>query len=137
VTTALFQQAKIKLTQENYAGALADLTTLRSRNLSLRGMLATTNLAEVNFLRAYCPRKAGQVRRGRQRIPALAEVRSGAAGYGHRASEHLKALETNGRARSLVAARHESFPRAGPQRQQLGQCGSGKDGSKSGASFHQ
>jgi peptidoglycan lytic transglycosylase len=110
VTTALFQQAKIKLTQENYSGALADLTVLRSRNLSLRGMLATTNIAEVNFLRAYCLEKQGRFEEAVNEYLALAEVRSGAAGYyGHRASEHLKALETNARGRNMVAARHESF----------------------------
>jgi soluble lytic murein transglycosylase len=110
VTTALFQQAKIKLTQENYVGALTDLATLRSRNLSLRGMLATTNITEVNFLRAYCLEKQGRFEEAVSEYLALPEVRSGAAGYyGHRASEHLKSLESNARARNMVAARHESF----------------------------
>src|SRR5262249_21193314 len=78
-------------------------------NLSLRGMLATTNISEVNFLRAYCLEKQGRFEEAINEYLAMPEVRSGAAGYyGHRASEHLRALETNARARNLVAARYEA-----------------------------
>src|SRR5262245_9176105 len=43
VVSGLFQEAKIRLTQGDYAQALARFTALRSRNLNVRGLIATTN----------------------------------------------------------------------------------------------
>ncbi len=110
VVTALFQQAKIRLTRGDYAGALADFTTLRSRNLNARGMIATTNPSEVAFMRAYCLEKMGRYDEATGEYLALPELREGAAGYyGHRASERLHWLERHTRARDAAAARRAAF----------------------------
>ncbi len=110
VVTALFQQAKIRLTRGDYAGALADFTALKSRNLNVRGMIATTNPSEVAFMRAYCLEKLGRYDEAASGYLALPELREGAAGYyGYRASERLRWLERHSRARDAVAARRAAF----------------------------
>src|SRR5205085_2051668 len=60
VVTGLFHQAKIRLSKEDFSGALSDLTALRAKNLNVHGLVATTNYPEVNFLRAYCLEKLGR-----------------------------------------------------------------------------
>lgn len=108
--TALFKQALIHLTQENYQTAYADFTALRSRNLNLRGQVATTNQPEAAFMRAYCLEKLGKFDEAINEYLALPEARSGAAGYyAGRASERLRALGANARARNMIAARREAF----------------------------
>jgi soluble lytic murein transglycosylase len=110
VVTALFQQARIRLTQSDYASALADFTTLKSRILNVRGMVATTNPAEVAFMRAYCLEKLGRFDEATKEYLSLPELREGAAGYyGYRATERLRALERNLRARNSLAARRDAF----------------------------
>ncbi|MDQ3011216.1 MAG: transglycosylase SLT domain-containing protein [Acidobacteriota bacterium] len=110
VTTAHFKQALIHLSQENYQAALADFTALRSRNLGVRGQVATTNAAEVAFMHAYCLEKLGRFDEAINEYLAMPELRAGAAGYyGWRASERLRALSTNTRAKSLIATRREKF----------------------------
>jgi soluble lytic murein transglycosylase len=110
VITAHFKQALIHLSQENYQASLADFTALRSRNLSVRGQVATTNAAEVTFMRAYCLEKLGRFDEAINEYLAMPELRAGAAGYyGWRASERLRALGANARAKSLVAARRDKF----------------------------
>jgi len=108
--TGLFQQAKIRLGQEDYAGALADLTTLRAKNLNVRGQIATTNLPEVNFLRAYCMEKLGRFDEAATEYLALNEGRTNAYGYyGQRATARLQGLLKNLRAKNLMAERREAF----------------------------
>jgi soluble lytic murein transglycosylase len=110
VVTALFQQARIRLTQGDYAAALADFTGLKSRNLNVRGMVATTNPSEVAFMRGYCLEKLGRFDEATGEYLALPELREGAAGYyGYRASERLRALERNLRAKNPVNARREAL----------------------------
>ncbi|MEO6726001.1 MAG: transglycosylase SLT domain-containing protein [Blastocatellia bacterium] len=110
VTTAHFKQALIHLSQENYQASLADFTALRSRNLSVRGQVATTNTAEVAFMRAYCLEKLGRFDEAINEYLAMPELRAGAAGYyGWRASERLRGLSTNARAKNLIAIRREKF----------------------------
>lgn len=108
--TAHFKQALIHLSQENYQAALADFTALRSRNLGVRGQVATTNLAEVAFMHAYCLERLGRFDEAINEYLALPELRAGAAGYyGWRASERLRALGANARAKNLIAARPDKF----------------------------
>ena len=110
VVTALFQQAKIRLTEENFAAALADLTALRAKGLGVRGQVATTSVAEVAFMRAYCLEKLGRYDEAIAEYLAQREGRGGAAGYyGRRGTERLRALGANLRARSLIAARRDGF----------------------------
>jgi len=110
IVTALFDQAKIHLTQENYAAALADFTALRSRNLALRGPVATTNSAEVAFMRAYCLEKLGRFDEAITEYLSFAEGRNNAHGYyGHRATERLRTLGTNLRAKNLITTRLDNY----------------------------
>jgi soluble lytic murein transglycosylase len=108
--SGLFQEAKIRLAQGDYALALARFTALRSRNLNVRGLTATTNAPEVAFMRAYCLEKLGRFNEAINEYLALPELREGAAGYyGHRASERLRDLGANPRAGALVAAKRDTF----------------------------
>ncbi|MDX2031892.1 MAG: transglycosylase SLT domain-containing protein [Blastocatellia bacterium] len=110
VLSALFQQARIRLTQENYAGALADVTALRARNLNVRGLTATTNAPELTWLRGYCLERLGRWDEAVNEYLSLPEQRSGASGYyGMRATVRLQALLNNAQARSVVAARRDRF----------------------------
>lgn len=106
---ALFDAAKIRLTQGNYTGALSDLSALQGRSLG-RGLVATTNAAEIAFLRAYCMEKLGRYDEAISAYLAMPEGRDGAAGYyGYRASERLRALAKGTRTERLVAARRDSL----------------------------
>jgi tetratricopeptide (TPR) repeat protein len=110
VVSGLFQEAKIRLTQGDYAQALARFTALRSRNLNVRGLVATTNAPEVAFMRAYCLEKLGRFDEAISEYLALPELREGAAGYyGHRASERLRDLGANPLAGPSAAARRDAF----------------------------
>jgi tetratricopeptide (TPR) repeat protein len=108
--SGLFQDAKIRLTQGDYAQALARFTTLRSRNLNVRGLTAGPNLPEVSFLRAYSLEKLGRFNEAINEYLALPELREGAAGYyGHRASARLRDLASNHRAGVAIAATRDAF----------------------------
>ncbi len=110
VVNGLFQQARIKLTQGDFAAALTDFTALRAHNLNLRGLTATTNASEVAFMRAYCLEKLERFDEAINEYLALPELRDGAAGYyGYRASERLRALRANPRAGSLVMSKRDVF----------------------------
>jgi len=110
VASGLFQQARIRMTQGDYASALADFTALRSRNLNLRGLTAMTNAPEAAFMRAYCLEKLGRFDEAINEYLALPELREGAAGYyGYRASERLRALGANARSDALIAAKRDAF----------------------------
>ena len=106
----LFQQTRIKLSRKDFTGALNDLTALRTKNLNVRGQVATTNYSEVAFLRAYCLEQLGRFDEAVTEYLAMPEGRNGASGYyGARATEHLRALSKNLRAQKLIAARREVF----------------------------
>ena len=108
--SALFQQARIRLTQENYAGALADFTTLRGRNLAVRGLTAGTTAAEVSYFRGYCLERLGRWDEAIAEYLALPELRSGANGYyGLRATARLQALRNHPTAGSIAASRLARF----------------------------
>src|SRR5262249_58572667 len=110
VVSGLFQEAKVRLTQGDYAQALARFTALRSRNLNVRGLTATTNSSEVAFMRVYCLEKLGRFDEAINEYLALPELREGAAGYyGYRASERLRALGAAARANASVAAKRGAF----------------------------
>ncbi|MGH9936708.1 MAG: tetratricopeptide repeat protein, partial [Blastocatellia bacterium] len=99
VVSALFQEARIRLAQGDYEAALARFTALRSRNLNVRGLTATTNSPEAAFMRAYCLEKLGRFDEAISEYLALPELREGATGYyGRRASERLRELGATPRA---------------------------------------
>ncbi len=104
----LFQQTRIKLSRKDFAGALNDLTTLRSKNLNVRGQVAMTNYSEVAFLRAYCLEQLGRYDEAVTEYLAMPEGRNGASGYyGARATDHLRALGKNLRAQKVIDARRQ------------------------------
>jgi peptidoglycan lytic transglycosylase len=114
--TALFKQANIRLAQGNFSAALADFTALRSKNLNARGLTASTSAHEVAFMRGYCLEKLGQFDAAINEYLSLAELRNGATGasgsagyYGQRATERLRALAADARARKLVNERRDRF----------------------------
>lgn len=109
-TTGLFHQARIHLSQNNQAAALADFDALRARNLNVRGLVATTNPAEVSFMRAYCLEQLGRFDEAITGYLTLPEGRNNSAGYyGQRATQRLRALGKNLRARNMIATRLQSF----------------------------
>ena len=108
--TGLFNQAKIRLTQEDYSAALADFTALKTRNLGVRGLTATTNASEVTYMRGYCLEKLGRFEEALTEYLSLSEVRNGATGYySRRASERLRTMTDNPRAKNVIAARLDQF----------------------------
>ena len=108
--TALFHQAKIHLSQEDYSAALADFTALRARNLNVRGPVATTNLPEVAFMRAYCLEKLGRFDEAINEYLTFTEGRNGASGYyGQRATARLLGLAQNNRAKNIIATKLSSY----------------------------
>jgi soluble lytic murein transglycosylase len=110
VTRAMFDRAKVRMTQGNFNGALVDLNALIGRNLSVRGMVATTSPVEVSFLRAICFEQLGRFEDAVSTYLGMSESRSEIAGYyGYQASARLRALAKNSRSRRLVALRLETF----------------------------
>lgn len=128
--TALFQQAKIRLGKEDYAGALADFTALRAKNLNVRGQVATTNLPEVSFMRAYCLEKLGRFDEAITEYLTLNEGRGNSSAayayYGQRATARLQALATNLRAKNMVAVRREFWVTQARQAAALANAGATK-----------
>jgi len=110
VTTAIFYQAKIHLTQENYRSALADLNLLKSRNAGVRGLSASSSAVEVTYLHGYCLEGLGRFEEAISEYLSLPELRNGVAGYyGRRASARLRALASNARAGNMIAAHCDRF----------------------------
>jgi soluble lytic murein transglycosylase len=110
VVAGLFNQAKIRLSQENYSAALADFTALKAKNTSVRGLTATTNPSEITFMRGYCLEKLGRFEEAVNEYLTLGEVRNGHAGYyGRRASGRLRALAGSLRVKNLISARRDQF----------------------------
>jgi soluble lytic murein transglycosylase len=110
VTRAIFDRAKIRMTQGAYNAALADLNALLGRNLAIRGRVATTSPVEVSFMRALCYEQLGRFEDAVSTYLGMTESRSEIAGYyGYQATARLRALASNARSRRLLAARLDSF----------------------------
>jgi peptidoglycan lytic transglycosylase len=107
---ALFDQAKIRMTQGNFTGALADLNALRAQNLSARGLVAGTNAPELSFLRALSLEKLGRFDEAINEYLAMQPGRNDTWGYyGHQASERLRALGSNTGAKNIIERRTAEF----------------------------
>jgi soluble lytic murein transglycosylase-like protein len=125
--TGLFQQARIHLSQNDYLSALADFTGLKSRNLSVRGLVAGTNLTEVNFMRAYCLEMLGRYDEAITEYLTFPEGRNNAHGYyGQRATARLQALMGNQRATRIIATRLSSFITTAREAHQQGNAATAK-----------
>jgi tetratricopeptide (TPR) repeat protein len=125
--TGLFQQARIHLSQDNFTSALADFTALKSRNLSARGLVAGTNLSEVNFLRALCLEKLGRFDEAITEYLTFTEGRNDARGYyGQRATARLQALLGNQRATRIIATKLSGFLTTAREANQQGNAATAK-----------
>ncbi len=125
--TGLFQQARIHLSQEDFTSALADFTALKSRNLSARGLVAGTNLSEVNFLRAVCLEKLGRFDEAINEYLTFTEGRNGAHGYyGQRATARLQTLRGNQRATRILATKLSGFLTTAREAHQQGNAATAK-----------
>ena len=110
IARALFDQAKIHMTQGSFTGALADLNALRSQNVSARGLVAGTSPSEVSFLRALCLEKLGRFDEAINEYLSMQPGRNDAWGYyGYQATERLRALGSNPRAKSIIERRTDDF----------------------------
>lgn len=110
VTRAIFDRAKIRMTQGAFSAALVDLNTLIGRNLAIRGMVATTSPVEVSFLRALCHEQLGRFEDAVSTYLGMTESRSEISGYyGYQATARLRVLAKNPRSRRLTASRLETF----------------------------
>ncbi|HEV2914059.1 MAG TPA: tetratricopeptide repeat protein [Pyrinomonadaceae bacterium] len=101
---ALFSQAKIHLTQGDWARALSDIDALRTE-ADLGGMRVPggTNQAEVAFMRAYTLEQLGRMD---EAISAYLEIPDGRNEYyGGRATRRLRALAGDARAQALLDTR--------------------------------
>ncbi len=108
--TGLFHQARIHVSQQNFQAALEDFNSLRARNTNVRGLVATTNPAEVNFMRAYCLDQQGHFDEAITAYLTMPEGRNGASGYyGYRATERLQALSKNLRAKNTTSRLLQAF----------------------------
>ena len=125
--TGLFQQARIHLSQGDYLSALADFTALKSRNLSVRGLVAGTNLSEVNFMRAYCLEMLGRYDEAITEYLTFPEGRNNAHGYyGQRATARLQALMGNQRATRIIATKLSNFITTAREAHQQGNAATAK-----------
>lgn len=108
--TAIFNMARIHLSQGDYGAALEALNELRTRSLDVRGLSATTSPVEVDFLRGYCLEKLGRYEAAISIYLSLPESRNGAAGYyGGRATVRLRELGRTAEARRLIAVHQARF----------------------------
>ncbi|MBX7223163.1 MAG: tetratricopeptide repeat protein [Blastocatellia bacterium] len=104
--TALFQQAKIQLSQNQYQSALSTFTLLRNQNLSRRGP-GSTNFNEVAFMRAFCIEQLGLFQQAVEEYLAMPDERN--RYYGQRATERLLQLRSNPTALPLLETRLKSY----------------------------
>jgi soluble lytic murein transglycosylase len=101
-TTAVFDEAKIYLTQADYSDALDTFTKLQSRNLSTQAP-GSTNREEVTFMRGYCLEQMGRIQDAVAIYLAIPDERDNF--YGHRATLRLQALANDSERGSALQKR--------------------------------
>src|SRR5262249_6505135 len=87
--TAIFEEAKIYLTRNEYSAALETFTTLQSMNLGPQGP-GSTNREEVAFMRGYCLEQMGRIQEAVAIYLGLPDERDNF--YGHRATLRIQEL---------------------------------------------
>lgn len=105
-STALFQRAKIYLTQNSYEQALASFNELRTQNLSRTGPGAT-NRAEVDFMRAFCLDKLGRTDEAIDAYLAFPVDRD--SYYSQRATARLELLMRDANTKPLINERFKTY----------------------------
>jgi soluble lytic murein transglycosylase len=104
--TALFSQARIHLSQDQYQAALDDFTQLLGHNLDRAGPSAP-NRPEVTFMRGYCLEHLQKWLEAIDAYLSLPEVRDGY--YGYRATARLQAMLDEPQAKDAVHGRFEEL----------------------------
>lgn len=97
--TALFNQAKVYLTNDDYNQALTIFSDLRSQNLS-RNAPGATNRSEVEFMRVYCLEKLGRNDEAIEGYLAFPVDRNNY--YSNRATLRLETLKRDSKAKTIV-----------------------------------
>lgn len=104
--TALFNQAKIYLTKNDYSQALSVLSDLLTYNLS-RKAPGSTNYSEVKFLQAYCLEKLGRINDAVESYLAFpADLNSY---YSNRATLRLETLKRDGKSKTIINEKYVAF----------------------------
>ncbi|MBI4851063.1 MAG: tetratricopeptide repeat protein [Acidobacteria bacterium] len=104
--TALFNQAKVYLTSEDYNQALGIFTELKSQNLS-RNAPGATNRAEVEFMRVFCLEKLGRSEEAIEGYLAFQIDRNNY--YSHRATARLEILKRDNKTKNIVNAKFKVY----------------------------
>jgi len=98
---ALFTQARIRISQNDWANALSDLDALQSfSNLGGTRIPGGTSKAEVVFLKAFALENLNRYAEAIETYLSISDGRN--EYYGWRATERLKALASNARAKTFV-----------------------------------
>lgn len=97
---AMFAAARIHLSREDWPNALAALERLRFMSNLGGNSPGGTNIAEVNFLKAYSLEHAERYSEAIDTYLSIADGRN--EYYGWQATEHLKMLATSEKAKPLV-----------------------------------
>ncbi len=107
-TQALFSQTRIHLSQGDWASALRDLTELENAP-DLGGIKVSggTNKSEIAFLKAFCLEQSARYDEAINNYLAIPDGR--AEYYGQRATEQLKDLAENDKARDFIVAKFSYF----------------------------
>jgi soluble lytic murein transglycosylase len=101
---ALFSQAKIHLSQENWAAALADLDALKGEtDLGGTRIAGGATQTEVLFLRAYTLEQSGRAGEAVDAYLAIPDGRN--EYYGGRATRRLRTLAQDGRFGGVISSR--------------------------------
>jgi soluble lytic murein transglycosylase len=104
--TALFTQAKVYLTNEDYNQALGVFTELRSQNFS-RNAPGSTNRSEVEFMRVYCLEKLGRTEEAIEGYLAFPTDRNNY--YGNRATFRLETLKRDNKAKNIISTKFKVY----------------------------
>lgn len=130
-TLALFSRARVYLTQGAWPRALADLEALRTETeLGGTRVPGGTSPTEVAYLRAYVLEQMG---RSEDAVKAYLEISDGRNEYyGGRATERLRALSADEKARAAVASRLDSLRKEAQQAMSAGQAEKARLAAQSG-----
>jgi len=130
-TLALFSRARIYLTQGAWPRALADLEALRTETeLGGTRVPGGTSSTEISYLRAYVLEQMG---RSEDAVKAYLEIPDGRNEYyGGRATERLRALSADEKARGAITSRLDSLRKEAQQAISAGQADKARLAAQSG-----
>ncbi len=130
-TLALFSRARLYLTHGAWPRALADLEALRTETeLGGTRVPGGTSSTEVSYLRAYALEQMG---RSDDAVKAYLEIPDGRNEYyGGHATERLRALSADEKARAAITSRLDSLRKEAQQAMSAGQADKARLAAQSG-----